>query len=99
MVKAHIATGKDRRKGLSGVKSLPPDQALLLLNAPVIHMVGMRLPLDLVFIGWNQKIIKICTNVKPGMRLAGSVSARHCLEMASGSAKAYGLHKGQQLTW
>jgi len=89
-------TGRARRRGLLGRDSLPGGRGLL-LGEGVVHMAGMRFALDLVFLDRRRRVIKVAENVRPGLRLRGSVRARWTLEMAAGGAQQAGLRAGRRL--
>lgn len=93
------ADGASRRKGLSGSDSLPEDGALLIPGAPIVHMVGMKFPLDLVFISPSRKIVKVRSGAKPGLGLYGSPRSWYCLEMNSGAAARIGMRRGSKVSW
>jgi hypothetical protein len=85
------------RRGLLGRSGLGQGQALLLKDG-LVHMVGMRFPLDLVFLDRRSRVVKVCYGVRPGPRLKGSLRARHTLEMAVGEAERAGFCEGQRLS-
>jgi uncharacterized membrane protein (UPF0127 family) len=84
---------KSRKKGLLALDGLP-DGTGLLIGEPLVHMVGMRFALDLVFISRSRRVIKVCENVRPGWKIRGSLRAGFCLELANGQAQAAGLRPG-----
>lgn len=93
------ADGAARRKGLSGSDHLPEDAGLLIPGAPIVHMVGMRYPLDLVFIRPGGRVTRVSSNVVPGLRLRGSLRAWLCLEVNAGTATKLGIERGRRVTW
>lgn len=99
-LEAYMAkTGRARREGLAKARSLPPKRGLLLPGAPIVHMVGMGFPLDLVFINRRREVVKVIDGVRPGFRLKGSLRAWYCLELACGQARAFGIEPGVKLDW
>lgn len=86
-----------QRKGLLGYRSMDNLDGMLLAD-PVVHMVSMKIPLDLVFLTKANVICKISRNVKPGFKLKGTLRARGgTLELAVNAADDLGLQVGDQL--
>jgi uncharacterized membrane protein (UPF0127 family) len=88
-------TGAGRRRGLLDCQQLASDQGLLLVGAPIIHMIGMNFAIDICFIDRHSRIVS-CRSAHPGWRLYGSRGWR-CLELAAGAVERFGLAGGQQL--
>jgi len=89
-------SGQARRQGLLKTDELPADCALLLPASPVVHMIGMRYPLELIFISRKGRVTKINT-ADPGLRLHGSWAAWSCLETVPGTAAGLGIRVGDKL--
>jgi len=89
-------TRRAARKGLLGRRELPETHGLL-LSEGVVHMAGMRFPLDLVFLDRRYRVVKIAPHVRPGLRLRGSFKARHTLELTAGTTEKIKIFPGQQL--
>lgn len=85
-----------RRKGLLGLDELDEGFALS-IREPLVHMLGMRFPIDLVWLGAGNRIVRIDRNVAPGPRLKGCLRSVRCLEMAAGQADALSLKEHQTL--
>lgn len=58
-----------RTKGLMFRKALPKNHGLLMVfdppSRPGIWMFGMRFPIDIVFLDFNKRVIKIVENARP----------------------------------
>lgn len=76
--------------------SMDFDEALIFYNAPSIHMFFMRFSLDIVFLGKDNKIIKICSNLKP-WQLAHCLISRVTIELPAGKSDSLGLAIGDTL--
>jgi uncharacterized protein len=79
-----VATGLRAR--LLGLSRLPRDAAgtgLLILRCSSVHTLGMRFPLDLVFLDREGRVLAVQRRVPPG-RLAWHRGARAVLEIPSG---------------
>lgn len=87
-----------RKKGLLGLEGLGSDTGLLLPD-PLVHMVGMKFALDLVFISRSSEVVKVCADVTPGVKAKGTLRAKWCLELAAGQAAAAGLRPGLKLAF
>lgn len=87
-----------RQRGLLGLTRLEPHTALL-LPEQIVHMLGMKIPLDLVFVDCHGRVCKVKAHVRPGWRLIGSWRAKHVIELAAGQAATRGLIRGRQLIW
>lgn len=88
-----------RRKGVMALPPLTENDALLLRAAGVIHMAGVKQPLDIIFISPRGKIVAIYAGVRPGLRLRAAFGGWHCLEMLAGAAAEHGLRTGQQVSF
>ena len=104
---AEIAdTALKRAKGLSGRKTLEENKAMLFIFARSSRysfwMVGMNLPLDIVWISGN-KIVDISKNV-PSPKIGESPAARSpsmavdkVLEVPAGSAEKFNIKIGDEV--
>jgi len=87
-----------RMRGLLGRPPLQAGQALLITPCSSVHTVGMRYPLDVVFLDADDRVVKLCRAVAP-LRAAAAWGARHAVELAAGEIDRLGLLPGQRLTW
>jgi uncharacterized membrane protein (UPF0127 family) len=88
-----------RLKGLLGKRGLSSSEALLLIPCDMVHTLGMRFPIDVIFVNKLGEILKIEDDLKPN-RLAARVRNAHgVVEMAAGMAKKLGLVPGDILRW
>ena len=87
----------DRFRGLLAHKQLDDEEGLLLRPGGNVHTIGMRFPLDLVFLDAQMRINKIARGVPP-WRISRSPRQTSCvLELTSGRATTAGLHIGMRL--
>lgn len=89
---------KERMQGLLCRNPLKEDEALLIQPCSSIHTIGMRYPIDVVFLNQDLSIKKIFTDVKP-WRFAISFGAAMVLEMIAGSVERLGLGEQMILQW
>ena len=85
-----------RLRGLLGRAPLGNDQGMLLRACNLIHTVGMRYPIDLVFMRKDGQVLKICEAVAP-RRARGHLRAHCVLELAAGAARRSGIVLGMRL--
>lgn len=81
-----------RLVGLLRDKSLKPNQGLLLKKCSQVHTIGMKFPIDVIFLSKEGEILFIENNMKKGRMSAMIKGAYWCLELMGGVAEK------QQLT-
>jgi uncharacterized membrane protein (UPF0127 family) len=87
-----------RAKGLLGRSGLPPGEALMFPGCHAVHTMGMRFPIDLVFVDKDWRVVALQPMVRPGRFMVGPVrGAWGVVEMASGTVAENGLEVGDQL--
>lgn len=105
---ARIAlTDTDRQKGLSGVTNLSETEALILVyNADSkwpIWMKDMDIPIDIVWLDQNKKVVDIIQNVSPSEGIDVThiprVKARYVVEFSAGIVKRKVIHIGSIATF
>jgi uncharacterized membrane protein (UPF0127 family) len=84
-----------RFKGLMLSDPLTDDYAFLIRQCSSVHTFFMRYPLDLAYLGGNEKIVKLVRNMPPWRVSWGGVGARHTLEMSVGGIERFGLRVGE----
>ena len=78
-----------RLRGLIGVKSLAPDEGLLIERCNCIHTFFMRFPIDATFLDGNGNTVKIVRNIKPWRLFVwGGWRARKVLETATATSRS-----------
>jgi hypothetical protein len=89
-------TSRKRRTGLLKHQTLPPEEGLWIAPCEAVHSIGMKFPIDVLFLDRHKKVLKIRPNMVPG-RLAVCLRAYGVLEVAAGRAAATGTVVGDQL--
>jgi uncharacterized protein len=85
----HVAsTFRTRLRGLLGSDEIAPHHALLLTSTRSVHTLGMRMPLDLVWVDATGGLVGMDEAVVPGQRRRCS-GAWGVLEVASGSGPRF----------
>lgn len=102
--KARLAlTPADREKGLSGVTSMSDDQALLMVYPELgkwgIWMKGMKVPIDIVWLDEQKKVIYIVKNVTPDestelVTYEPKDLAKYVLELPAGTVDSKAITTG-----
>jgi hypothetical protein len=90
------ATPLARMRGLLGRPMLPDDEALFIKPCNMIHTVGMRHPIDVVFIARDGTVLEVAPHVGP-RRLRGHFKAHSVLELAAGAAARHAIIAGLAL--
>ena len=90
------ATRAERRRGLLGRESLSATQGLLLSPCKAVPTVGMRFPIDVIFIDRDGRAVRIVRSLAP-WRMAMSARAKAVIELAAGQAAASEVQVGDLL--
>ena len=87
-----------RLRGLLGRPPLRSGEGLWLTPCGSVHTVGMRVVIDVAFIGTDGRVLAIHSNLAP-FRFALVRGARHALELGAGACERHGLSPGLQVAW
>ncbi len=86
--------------GLLSRDHLSYEEGLLFPNCNMIHTLGMRFPIDVIFLDSQGRVVRIFPKYPPGRIMLWPVwSASYVLEVADGSASRWGLEVGDRLVW
>jgi uncharacterized protein len=77
-----------RVAGLSGMRTLPPATALLIPDCRSVHTLGMRFPVDLIWLTEDGRILDVTASVPP-RRVASLRGARAVVECRAGDGAAF----------
>jgi uncharacterized membrane protein (UPF0127 family)/protein-S-isoprenylcysteine O-methyltransferase Ste14 len=89
-------TALARMRGLLGRKELPSDEGILLRPASSVHTAFMRIPIDVVFLDRDNRVLKIGHSVPP-WRALGARNTKAVLELSAGEAERRELQVGDRL--
>lgn len=89
-------TSEHRRRGLLGRASLPPGEALWILPCESVHTIGMRFPIDVLFLSRDKRVLKIRTHMR-AWKVSACLRAHSVLELPAGTADFTGTRPGDQL--
>ena len=73
-----------RTRGLLGRSKLEANQGMLFRGCSSIHMFGMLISLDVVFLDHEDRVVKVVRQLKPWQIAAGGHGAKHVIELAAG---------------
>jgi uncharacterized membrane protein (UPF0127 family) len=94
----HVAdTPRSRRQGLLGRPELRQHEGLWIVPCESVHTVGMRYPIDLVYLDRERRVVRIVESLAP-YRMSLCLRAYSVIELAAGAARRSGTKSGHQLT-
>lgn len=89
---------EERLRGLRGVRFLPAGSGMLFEfdgeSRPFMTMEGVRLPLDILFIGTDERVLRIVHAVPGQAQISGPVTTRYVLELPYGYSRGR-IRQGQ----
>ena len=86
-----------RLRGLMGVSALPMGAGLHLDPCTSVHTFFMRIPIDVLFLDRQSKVVDLCYALPPWRMSRFYRSARSVLEVPAGVAQASGTEPGDVL--
>ena len=95
--RADIAnTAALRNKGLLKHTGLAPGEGLWIVPCSAVHTVGMKFPIDVLFLNKAKKVLKIRRNMNK-WKMAVRMGARSVLELPAGRCDTMQTIVGDQL--
>ena len=97
-------TPEERANGLIGRPTLAVDAGLLFVfDEPGTHAISMKdtlIPVDIIFIGADRRIVGIVENAKPLSRTERQIAAasQYVLEIRGGLSSQHGFKVGQSVS-
>jgi uncharacterized membrane protein (UPF0127 family) len=79
---------RDRLVGLAGLDELPAGWALRIPGCRSVHTLGMRFPVDLIFLDAHGRVVRVAPGIPP-RRLRTCRRAQAVLELRSGEAERF----------
>ena len=86
-----------RLRGLVGVKHLPAGDGLLIQPCNQVHCMFMSIPIDVIYIGKDDRVLAIDAAMRPWAMGRMVRGAKRVLELPAGTAAATGTTIGDQL--
>ena len=87
-------TSDTRRKGLLGRTKLDPDEGIYIVPCQWIHMFGMRISIDVAFVGKDGRVLAVHHRLKPNRLSRPVFRADGVLELAAGRLEETGTEIG-----
>jgi uncharacterized protein len=88
-----------RLRGLSGKSNFPSGEGLLLSPCRAVHMIGMKFPIDVVFLDSANRVVATYERLAPGRRTQWHRAARTALELPAGTLAATGTMTGDLIEY
>jgi uncharacterized membrane protein (UPF0127 family) len=85
---------QSRCLGLLSRSAMPKEEGLLLVPGGTIHTLGMRFPIDVVFLNRQMRILGLAEHVRPWRIRVAPRGTRRVLELAAGQISAHKLKEG-----
>lgn len=85
---------QSRCLGLLSRSAIPKEEGLLLVPGGTIHTLGMRFPIDVVFLNRQMRILGLAEHVRPWRIRVAPRGTRRVLELAAGQISAHRLKEG-----
>ena len=90
----------ERLRGLLGRARLGPGAAMVIERCNSVHTVGMRFPIDLVFVDRAWQVVRVVRAVRPGRLMVwGGWRASRVVESEAGCLDVNALQTGDALTF
>jgi uncharacterized membrane protein (UPF0127 family) len=87
-------TSETRRRGLLGRTSLDPEEATYIVPCKMIHMFGVKFPIDVLFLDGGGRVLALHHSLKPNRLSKLVLRADGVLELSAGRLKATGTDVG-----
>jgi uncharacterized membrane protein (UPF0127 family) len=88
-----------RLRGLLGRAPLREGEGLMLMPCKAVHMLGMRYPIDVVFLDPKGGVVATYHRMEPGARSHWHQRAALALELAAGTLETTDTRAGDALQW
>lgn len=86
-----------RLKGLIGARELPDGDGLLITPCNSVHCMFMSIPIDVVYVDANDRVVDIDRDMKPWSVGRPRRRARYVIELPAGTATRLGVQPGDEL--
>jgi uncharacterized membrane protein (UPF0127 family) len=86
-----------RLVGLLRRNNLGPEEALWLIPGKGVHTIGMKFPIDVIFLDESNKVIDIASELPPNRISRIRLKTRSILELPSGTIQKSTTAVGDQL--
>lgn len=83
-------TSASRGKGLLGSRELADGEGLLIIPCRQVHTLGMKYPIDVIFVGDSWKARRCLEGLKPWRLSPFIIASRAVLELPAGKTRQTG---------
>lgn len=90
-------TARTRRVGLLKHASLQQSEGLWIYPTQAIHTLGMRFPIDVLFLDRKQRVKRVYHRLVPWRLTRFVFGARSVVELAPGAIRSSGTEVGDEL--
>lgn len=87
----------DRTLGLLNRRSLDENEGLWLDRCWGIHTVGMKFPIDVLFLDERFRIVTMHPRVPSGRLAIAQARAKHVIELSAGTCERFDLLSGDTM--
>ena len=88
---------RERLVGLMGRRSLEPGEGLWLVPCNGIHTVGMRIPIDVIVLDRQGRVLRICRSLRPWRMILPSRGGHSTVELRAGTLDGASVQVGDRL--
>jgi uncharacterized protein len=92
-----LSTFLHRAVGLLARTSLRPDEGVWITSCRAIHTIGMRVPIDVIFVDNGGHVIEVVHDVRPNRVAITCKGARGVVELGSGALREVDVLPGDVL--
>ncbi len=82
------------KNGLLGYDRLEEGCGLVLAPCRQIHMIGMKFPIDVIFMDRDYRVVGLLESIQPGETGPLIENARLAVELPAGTIRDYGIKTG-----
>lgn len=86
-----------RLKGLLGKREMQAGEGLVIYPCSMVHCLGMKIWIDVLFISADNKIVHIIENMKPGQISPWIKNARYVIELPAGQVARTNTQAGDEI--
>ncbi len=91
------STSLRRCIGLLVRSKVAPHEGMWFPNSSVIHTIGMRAPIDVIFLDGEDRVVKFAADIRPNKPFVGCLGAKTVIELGAGALERTDLLLGDRL--
>jgi uncharacterized membrane protein (UPF0127 family) len=92
-------TSDDRKRGLLGRTAFEPGEGIYIVPCKMVHMFGMKFPIDLAFLDREGKVLAIQHGLRPNRLSRLVFRADGILELPEGTLQRTGTEVGDAIAF